>query len=343
VKSPARARARVTERDRRRSRPRAARTQRDPPLVAVLDDLFGRWTPERMGSGEREVLADGLAEYGYEDLARALLAVKPKSGARAFGNGHWTRTNLSSPAAFSLQDRVRRVLDQIRAEGASPDPTQPFDVWIVYHHAIQPRPDKDRRGPLEATGLDFVSLERVQAWLRRNHEPGLGRIRTWHRRMGQVILFPVRSIWHAISIESDRITPRQRDRLSQRRGWRPRLRGSIRFMPRRDHPRSRRGDQGVERHRGGGLILQSLVFRKPRWRDREARAWALSHGYVAPKTDETTNTIRIRQRAPRDFDPASFRTVRFGQGIQAVMGKPRRLLAFSRSPRARSRARGQRD
>jgi hypothetical protein len=70
----------------------------------------------------------------------------------------------------------------------------------------------------------------------------------------------------------------------------------------------------------GGSVVQSLLFDRDLWTEKEARAWALKHGFVAPFVDMKPNTIRIRQ-----VDPAAceYRTKPFGSsGIQAVLETP---------------------
>lgn len=69
--------------------------------------------------------------------------------------------------------------------------------------------------------------------------------------------------------------------------------------------------------------LVTLIFNRygnPRWSVTEAREWAKEHGYVWKNSaiEITPKKIRILQRDSSEFD--RFRTVRFGQGIQALMG-----------------------
>lgn len=69
------------------------------------------------------------------------------------------------------------------------------------------------------------------------------------------------------------------------------------------------------------LTLQTLLFLRPRYDEPRAREWARSHHYKADKVDETPEHLRLRQRDPADFEPGSFRTIRFGRsGVEGVFG-----------------------
>ena len=72
------------------------------------------------------------------------------------------------------------------------------------------------------------------------------------------------------------------------------------------------------------LKVQSLRFSKRHgWTDAGARRWLASHGYRGRSVDVTRNELRYRQREPDAFDPDTFVTVVFGDGIEAVMAKVR--------------------
>jgi len=69
--------------------------------------------------------------------------------------------------------------------------------------------------------------------------------------------------------------------------------------------------------------IQSLLFPLSDWSERSARTWAKAQGFKVPKTDVTTNYIRIRQRDPSQF--SEFRTMELGDsGVKAVIGEPKR-------------------
>lgn len=65
--------------------------------------------------------------------------------------------------------------------------------------------------------------------------------------------------------------------------------------------------------------VQSLLFARTAWDPSRARAWARAHGYHAGKVDVTDNYVRLRQAPPSRF--RVLRTVTFGRGIKAVVGR----------------------
>ena len=69
--------------------------------------------------------------------------------------------------------------------------------------------------------------------------------------------------------------------------------------------------------------VQTLLFRREDgWTKTKARTWVRSHpAYHFGKVDETANYIRVRQMDPVKFEPKSFRTITFGKGIKAVIGR----------------------
>mgnify|MGYP000069381585 CR=1 FL=1 len=81
-----------------------------------------------------------------------------------------------------------------------------------------------------------------------------------------------------------------------------------------------RGGRGRAAADPDPTTVQSLVFSRDDFTEAEALRWASSHSFKASKIDTTTNTRRIRQADPGDFDPASFRTIELTDGVQAVIG-----------------------
>lgn len=71
-----------------------------------------------------------------------------------------------------------------------------------------------------------------------------------------------------------------------------------------------------------GTEVQSLVFPKSIFSERQAKDWARRHGYRVSKWDETTESYRIRQKDPKRFRPGSFRTIHLGD-VAAVIGCPK--------------------
>jgi hypothetical protein len=72
-----------------------------------------------------------------------------------------------------------------------------------------------------------------------------------------------------------------------------------------------------------GTEVQTLLFSRDHFTEKEAVSWALHHDFVWKKTDVKPHTIRIRQESPSRFRVGSFRTIRLAVGIQAVIGCPR--------------------
>lgn len=68
--------------------------------------------------------------------------------------------------------------------------------------------------------------------------------------------------------------------------------------------------------------IQTLIFSKEDFTEREAKRWAKENGFSSGYVDEKENTYRIRQRDPELFAPSSFRTIRLAPGVQAVVGHP---------------------
>lgn len=68
--------------------------------------------------------------------------------------------------------------------------------------------------------------------------------------------------------------------------------------------------------------IQTLIFDKEVFEsEAEAREWASDHYFHNAKVDETTDSFRLRQLNPSQFDENSFRTIEIRRGIKAVIGK----------------------
>jgi uncharacterized protein len=84
---------------------------------------------------------------------------------------------------------------------------------------------------------------------------------------------------------------------------------------------------------GQGTQVQTLIFPKAHWATASAaRAWALTNRFRADKVDETTDSWRLRQREPGQFQDGSFRTICLTGAdapgnsacrVKAVIGRPR--------------------
>lgn len=68
--------------------------------------------------------------------------------------------------------------------------------------------------------------------------------------------------------------------------------------------------------------IQSLLFPRDLFEEREARRWAKEEGFLVKGVDASANFYRIRQRDPEDFDAESFRTITLGDGVKAIVGRP---------------------
>ena len=88
-------------------------------------------------------------------------------------------------------------------------------------------------------------------------------------------------------------------------------------------PRTRRRGEASFRRCGRGLEVQTLILPRERFTPSRARTWARSRGFRVMKIDETSRSLRIRQRNPKDFARDSFRTITLGDtDVRAVVGCP---------------------
>jgi len=91
--------------------------------------------------------------------------------------------------------------------------------------------------------------------------------------------------------------------------------------------------------------VQTLLFDATRWTPTDAQAWALDHDFNAHKIDQPADYIRIRQRAPAEYEKDTFRTIEFGKfgdhGIKAVIGVPRQKTEAEKQAAGRAKAANQ--
>lgn len=73
-----------------------------------------------------------------------------------------------------------------------------------------------------------------------------------------------------------------------------------------------------------GTEVQTLIFDKDVFNKTKSVNWARKHKYSAKKVDDKANTFRIRQRHPFEFKSGSMRTIKLTEGVQAVIGCPRK-------------------
>ena len=73
-----------------------------------------------------------------------------------------------------------------------------------------------------------------------------------------------------------------------------------------------------------GTQIQSLIFDKSMFNLRQAKAWAKKNNFENDFVDGKLNTLRIRQKDPAMFTEDGFRTIQLRQGVQAVIGCPKK-------------------
>jgi hypothetical protein len=70
--------------------------------------------------------------------------------------------------------------------------------------------------------------------------------------------------------------------------------------------------------------VQSLIFDKDYFTKSQAKRWAAQNEFVSTGVDTKENTYRIRQHDPSDFARGTFRTISLTDGVQAVIGMPKK-------------------
>ena len=102
--------------------------------------------------------------------------------------------------------------------------------------------------------------------------------------------------------------------------------GLVRSNPRRKKAKRRGAPPRRRRRRQRrcpvGTKVQTLIFDKDVFSERQAKEWARAHDYRVSKLDETGDSYRMRQLKAARFRPGSFRTISFGE-VKAVIGCPR--------------------
>ena len=76
-----------------------------------------------------------------------------------------------------------------------------------------------------------------------------------------------------------------------------------------------------------GTEIQTLIFDKSMFNLREAKAWAKKNNFENAYVDGKLNTLRIRQKDTAMFTEDGFRTIQLRQGVQAVIGCPKRKIS----------------
>lgn len=73
-----------------------------------------------------------------------------------------------------------------------------------------------------------------------------------------------------------------------------------------------------------GTKIQTLIFDKSMFNLRQAKVWAKKNNFENDFVDGKLNTLRIRQKDPAIFTENGFRTIQLRQGVQAVIGCPKK-------------------
>ncbi len=73
-----------------------------------------------------------------------------------------------------------------------------------------------------------------------------------------------------------------------------------------------------------GSKVQSVLIRKDGLSKKEAKNWLKQHGYKCKKIDETETFYRFRQLDPKGFRKGTFRTQKFNDNVQVIVGVPKK-------------------
>lgn len=72
-----------------------------------------------------------------------------------------------------------------------------------------------------------------------------------------------------------------------------------------------------------GTTTQTLIFKKSNFTKQQAKDWAKDNNYDFGKVDEKSSSYRLRQAKPSSFRKNSLRTIKFTDGVSAVIGCPK--------------------
>lgn len=90
----------------------------------------------------------------------------------------------------------------------------------------------------------------------------------------------------------------------------------------------------------GSTKVQTILFDRTMFTPAKAKAWLKAHDYKASKVDETPNQLRFRQFEPSSFELKKFRTITLTNGIQAVVGVPRKTSVAAAKGRKHNPTKG---
>lgn len=60
------------------------------------------------------------------------------------------------------------------------------------------------------------------------------------------------------------------------------------------------------------MIIQSILFPKKKYSEKEAKSWLVKKGYKHPKPDITEHYLRFRQRPPNSKKKYTMTTIKGG-------------------------------
>jgi hypothetical protein len=107
---------------------------------------------------------------------------------------------------------------------------------------------------------------------------------------------------------------------------------STRLNPRR---RTNGGVESLPVRLPRSTVVQSLLFSSSLFNVGQAKSWAKRHGFRFGSVDTgggRASFIRLRQVDPDTITAGSFRTITFTDGIEAVIGMPKRSAGKRRNP-----------
>ena len=73
------------------------------------------------------------------------------------------------------------------------------------------------------------------------------------------------------------------------------------------------------------LKIQSVIIPKSKFSEKQATAFIIKNGFTTAgkriKNYKTTNFYRFRQRPPSHFDKSTFKTKKYSNGVEIIIGK----------------------
>jgi len=214
--------------------------------------------------------------------------------------GYYSKEHYSNPDSFSdytiyLEAEPEggfvwqvSLNDHILEEGWSPSKERAHKTALAYVETVD--------ASAYETAVDIESMEDFdeEAYLRGNPE--------WARGLGRAA--------HKAGVKAREYGSRAKDYAAES------------YKDFRDGYREARGNPAKRFPRA--TTIQSLIFDKGLFSKSQAKRWATQHGFVSTGVDTKENTYRIRQHEPSSFSKGTFRTIELSEGVQAVIGMPKK-------------------